>query len=696
MTSRVTVPVVSAVANVMSLPVTKYTQGFEAASFDSWSNFDLLGGGVAGAGHGVSLYAPSNFQTVGVGTRTHARVVSGLTVGRSYTFTAWVRVASGTLTASLGVPALGLVSSTLTATGAWRQLSLRFTAASTGHTLQLLESYSALFVGQWDDVKLVEDSRVTTTFPLKLKAGSRVTLDERRSPYAEAQLAIALPSQTNLALLDTRSTNQVRVVVTTGQTMLSPAGAPQARTFDLLLHERDAEHDADSGSAVKLICRSDEAVLIDAGNATAVTDSKLVPEQKSLRSMLAALLAPYNAVLEAGTVDADFTITTELVNLVTNPSAETNITGYTAVGATGTVARAIPPSLAGPSFGAGSVTNGWCAQVTATATAVGLVCTPYTVPTMAVTEGRHYWATAYAGMNVARNAYLTLRWFNASNVQVGVDAVSPTVSISSGWTQLTADAVAPVGATKAIVFINVPSCAVGNVLYTDCWMLVQSDDVTCPEYFDGSTTTTAYSVYYSFAWTGTAHASTSRRIRRDARDPKLLYQEPGEKDWDVAQQLVQVAGLRLFCDELRAWRLVDPATYAPAGTVALAGARRGRDRISREAGDWCDAVVIEYRWIDSAGVSRVAWDAATAGGTCLLRLVWNRPYPGPGAAAAVLARYQDRGRVQELVAPFDLTPTPGMALTTQLPNTPAQAGYVSSVTWELDTLDTRVDARELV
>jgi len=173
------------------------------------------------------------------------------------------------------------------------------------------------------------------------------------------------------------------------------------------------------------------------------------------------------------------------------------------------------------------------------------------------------------------------------------------------------------------------------------------------------------------------------------RDPDALKQAPGVSDWDFLDPLVRAAGLRLFCDEQRAWRLVDPSSYRVPGEVRVSegtNATRGEDTISLQATRpdgspvWYTGVVVKYTWTDAAGAQQVAYDAAgTPQKVYLIEI--NRPYPGPGLASARLAQATGRGRVQELEALADLNATPGMTLVSTLPATPLQTGVVSSTTW---------------
>jgi hypothetical protein len=115
----------------------------------------------------------------------------------------------------------------------------------------------------------------------------------------------------------------------------------------------------------------------------------------------------------------------------------------------------------------------------------------------------------------------------------------------------------------------------------------------------------------------------------------------------------------------------------------------GQDRISYQATDdggaplFFTAVVVRYRWMLD-GVQQTRYDFAGIGtgeGRKVHRVDIDRPWPGAGRAAAILAAAQARGRTQELDAVMNLDATPGMALSTDMPSTPEQIGVVSAVTW---------------
>ncbi len=177
---------------------------------------------------------------------------------------------------------------------------------------------------------------------------------------------------------------------------------------------------------------------------------------------------------------------------------------------------------------------------------------------------------------------------------------------------------------------------------------------------------------------------------------------PGRSAWDYLAPHIEKAGGRLWCDEGRVWRLSDREPLAP-GQLTLTTGEYGslvdaEDTISRTEDDgWADAVVVTYRWTDAAGASMTAYDVA---GDPLAQKVVSverdTPFPGVGAAAALLKRAQGRGRVLALAAVSDYTAQPGQPTRVELPNTPTQTGLVSSVTWRLPAAQMSIRTRGLI
>lgn len=162
--------------------------------------------------------------------------------------------------------------------------------------------------------------------------------------------------------------------------------------------------------------------------------------------------------------------------------------------------------------------------------------------------------------------------------------------------------------------------------------------------------------------------------------------EPGQSAWDYITPLLTASALRLYCDERRFWYLVGDNDTVPGALVLTDTSTivQATDGISRDA-RWYDAVVITYTWRDPAtGTTTVNIDTATNGDvTKVLALDYSTYYPGPGAAARVLARATGLGRVQSVQAVNDYSATPGQEARITLPGTLENVGTVQSIVWNL-------------
>lgn len=181
-------------------------------------------------------------------------------------------------------------------------------------------------------------------------------------------------------------------------------------------------------------------------------------------------------------------------------------------------------------------------------------------------------------------------------------------------------------------------------------------------------------------------------------DVEAMVWEPGVTGWDYVSPLVQKANLRLYCDSDRVWRLVSALSTEP-GLVSLSAENNvtlANDTITLEE-KWFDAVVVSYKWDDASGLSQVAYDiAGSETPKKVATYTIERPYPGPGAAQALLQRASGRGRVLDVSATSDYSAIPGKAVSISLPNTPAQTGFISSVEWSFPDDEMTVKSRGLI
>lgn len=170
--------------------------------------------------------------------------------------------------------------------------------------------------------------------------------------------------------------------------------------------------------------------------------------------------------------------------------------------------------------------------------------------------------------------------------------------------------------------------------------------------------------------------------------------EVGTTGWDYVQSLVNAAGLRLWCDERRRWWLTAPLgpETAPGVYTAVVGESVDfLEKLSRD--EWATGVIVTYEWDTSAG--RQTQHDVAGGGTRVVQIRVPRPWPGNGAAAAILQRMRARGSLITSTQVSTYEVTPGWVMRAPSTDTAHQAGLVSSVVWNLDTDVVDVSSRDL-
>ncbi|QDZ14759.1 hypothetical protein [Humibacter ginsenosidimutans] len=546
-------------------------------------------------------------------------------------------------------------------------------------------------------------SAVVGDIALDVKAGS-VTLDEAWAPYAKSDLTIALPNAATLTALDPRG--DARVTISAARSTLSGGAfvAQSSRTFNLSVRSLSIDHNEDT---VELTLASDEALLQSYGLISTTPDTSALAHQTSVRSIVnEVLLAKIGASLAAGDADADFTTTTALTNMMTDPATTfiTSLQGYAAVNCT--VDKADTSW-----FVAGTHSGNLYNPTTADSY---LKLDPNTAALQnGVQAGKTYTLSGWGNVKVKCTG--TSQGARERTITIFVTAASlgGTVEYHSAQLPNTVNTPTQVGVTFTVpadATAVIGRAYLGNTIGQVRWnafLLVEgdgleTDGVTPLAYWDGASAATAF---YTYTWTGNANASTSTRTPLVSRDPSALTWQPGDDAWDFIGPVLTQAHLRLFCDEQRVWRLVDN-TYSLDGRVTVAtgfNAYSASDTISLDAvaSDgtplWCDAVVVKYTWTDSTGAQQTAYDAAAEDSAQKTMLVqYTRPYPGPGAAAYILSRVQGQGRTLDLTAAVDYSATPGMEASATLPGTTDQTGYASSVSWDFSADTMTVGTRGLI
>lgn len=523
--------------------------------------------------------------------------------------------------------------------------------------------------------------------PLSLAAGS-ITLDAGRRPHVQGTLTIAVPALSVLAALDPRLSPAPRIVVDVFATF--PWGT-QSRSFDLTLRDRTVNL---ADATVTLVVASDEALLTD--YAPLEDDPTPLNYQASLRGLVGYVLGKVvpGAVLAPG-ADVPVPALADSSNLIRNPRVGTNSTDWQWTATSGglTPSRQTTGGPAGsPTYmaylsNAGVFTNN--PEIFIADTAVS------------ITTGKQYVLSVALGGATGRQLILDAVCFDASgNITGFIPAVTATMLAGGAWSRLVT---APFEAYPNTSRIRVRARAVqvggSEYINVTAWRLSEATgDLTADGlYLDGDTADTTQ---YDYAWAQTAHASIStRKVKVDAATPDALIWDAGQDAMSFLAPLVQVAGLRLVCDEQRVWTL-RAETYDAGGALEVRHAVNlidGEDKISRDSEDWFDAAVVVYSWTDRSGVRQTRTDfyALTPSYTRLRRFERATAYPGPGFAEYAVRRAQGRGREVTVTTVADWAARAEQGITAVLEGAPTQTGRTNVVTFSFDTDEMTITSRTI-
>lgn len=441
---------------------------------------------------------------------------------------------------------------------------------------------------------------------------------------------------------------------------------------DLTLRSRELSHDK---RTINLNLASDEAIL-DSWSPIS-DDSGSRAFETSVRAICNYVLAkvfPLSGIaLQPGTADADISAQWDATNLLKNPNANTNITNW----ATGSSATTL-------AYNSGAGQDGTAGFVRATQTGgSGAVFLASTAFDLSAREGQMFTASVYARHSTAAAvASITLRFMDSNNAIVR-DVTSATKAMTTEWgNRWNVTGVAPANTAKVVPIMSLFGSASGWTWDLDKAMLTEGP-VLLP-YFDGGTPNTAN---YTYAWEEGANVSASVRTATPERLPELFTWEAGQTAWDFLEPLTAAAGLRLFSGLDRKWYLVDPATYTVPGAVNSGPGVtvQGADTIDVDDDDsGYTGVVAVFKWTDKDGTNRTKKDIAGTEGKVKV-LEFDRPYPGPGIAAAHLAKVEGVSRALDVTMATNYNARPGMVFTVFLADTAPQITKVGRVQWELAT-----------
>jgi hypothetical protein len=234
------------------------------------------------------------------------------------------------------------------------------------------------------------------------------------------------------------------------------------------------------------------------------------------------------------------------------------------------------------------------------------------VPYVPVQPSTTYTVSCYVTTNGGATVDLKAQIFGSDGAVLEAGRLIASSPLSANvWTRVVGTIKTPANGARIGPFLypsGTGQFVAGSVLRTTGWMVHEGDRVI--PYFDGATPADAG---YTYVATGAAHVSASTRVPKVERAVELYDWNPGVSAWDFLQPLISLAGFRLFCDEARVWRLIDPATYTVSGVVTLepGNLTDGIDTIERDAAEvFATGVIVRYTWRDVTGISKTAYDVA--------------------------------------------------------------------------------------
>lgn len=489
-------------------------------------------------------------------------------------------------------------------------------------------------------------------------SGSECSLEAPRVPYATARIMLPIPADGVVDYLDPREA--VRATTTFGE----EGGA--TRSFDLGLQSRTIDH---VQRMLTLELASDEAILQD--YAPLIVDEGAREFETSIRDVVNYVLGKIGAELEPGDPDMDVSAAWELTNLVTNPHADTTV-GYIP----GVNAGSVTVGTTSPWEGTGYVR--WVAP----ASGNSFLAVP--VSDTRVQEGERFEFHAVLRASSAGQqgrAYIQYK----DSEGVVLTTISPagplsTLATGTGWTEVGVSVTIPAGVASAQPYV-VGVGSAGITYAVDAPYFYESNEYV--DFWTGDSSDATY----TYEWAGVPNESPSVRTPVVERRPETFVWLPGVSAWEFLLPLTVSTGMVLWCDEQRRWRLAPPESRSTPVLIAVneGNTTRGTETIDRSDSETFSAgVVVEYTWRDSFGREQVRYDSAGEPGK-VLTIKLDRPYPGPGVAAAILARRQGTGRRQDVTTVTQVNTTPGMVARVTLPGTPETDGRVAAVRFDLAT-----------
>lgn len=183
----------------------------------------------------------------------------------------------------------------------------------------------------------------------------------------------------------------------------------------------------------------------------------------------------------------------------------------------------------------------------------------------------------------------------------------------------------------------------------------------------------------------------------------------GDDVWSILDDVAARAGVRIWCDETRTWRIANRPANAGLTSLELTVGKDGtilksETRLTRE--EWFNAAVLRYRWKTVAGVEQVRHGRAlVSSGPHAVQTVGAKVYfdeierpvsqsAADAAAASKLRTLTSRGRSLHLTAGAAYWLRPNHTIRVQLPTGAPEKHLVQSVTFRPHTGDMDIVTRQ--
>jgi hypothetical protein len=165
--------------------------------------------------------------------------------------------------------------------------------------------------------------------------------------------------------------------------------------------------------------------------------------------------------------------------------------------------------------------------------------------------------------------------------------------------------------------------------------------------------------------------------------------------WDFIETITTASGLKVYCDELRRWYLIeDTAIIGDLELNDLDNITAFDKTLSRE-NLWYNEAVIQYEDPVLGTIFDKYYQPGTGNTRTLYKLKEYMVFPGNGAAQSIVQRALTRGETYtvEAIANFDARPR--QTLSVDITGETTKTGIVQSITWTLPSARMSVDIRNL-